>query len=524
MNESRGGGVQGAGRAAARGAAVPSAGEAISEVFLSPRVVDREAFNDYSSSLRRLIEDASGQAEALRAAGTDAQLAREQLKDIAGKTGPRIDAAIRALTAVEKRADEAQAMVQTARDAARGLELLRAQTEAALADGLSRIEAEAGRRVAAAIERLEEAERRRLALADEHTRAAVEQIETAAAHVSRHLDQQSAAASERARAAGAEAEARLANVKLELDPRLDEARRAAEQRLEALARDIEQRAAQTEENLQNLTARLDERQVVAWTCANEIHRKLEDATARATALMGLRSPLDADADRGAGEAKRPGTVRELLETIHRGRDEASLAIGQLRSVVEQAAQARSQLGEAIVGGAGQIDQLRSMADELRVSVDRSLATADAAQSTLLTRRAELSGLLEGPLAQVHAVTDQIREQIGTVVGQVEQSRRASREAAEAAHGLIERLSALLDRVEPWRGVLLEEAGRDAGVEGLPGPLRAIVQTVRGELAGDVARIALALEQITRKTGTVAQRLHSGELAVGVAAAAPAAGG
>lgn len=518
-----------AGTSAAGGVLPPvaPAGDVIGEVFLSPRVVDREAFNDYSASLRRLIEDAAGQAEALRAAGTDAQLAREQLRDISGKTAPRIDAALRALASVEKRAEEAGTLVQTARDAARGLEQLRSQTEASLAAGLTRIEAEIERRVAEAVERLGRTERERAGALEDRARAAVEQIEAAAADVTRHLDRAALTASERALAAGAEAEAKLASVRDELDPKLDAARAQAQARLTALAGEVEARAAQVENELRESAARFDERQVVAWTCGNEMHRKLEDAVSRATALMGLRDPLETAPLPLAPQASAGGvgvTLPEALAAVARARDEAALAIAQLRSVVEQAGVARGTLGEAIVSGAEQIDQLRSMADELRTGVTRSLAEADEAGSTLGRRRAELESLLKGPLAEVTGLTDRIGEQVRAVVGQVEQSRGAAREAADAARGLIERLSALLDRIEPWRGVLLDlppalvagesaaglsADGREAEHARLPAPLRAILDAVRGELAGDVARIALALEHITRKTGAVAQRLHEG---------------
>ncbi len=44
--------------------------QVINEIFLSPRVVDREAYNDFAGSLRKLIEQAAQQLDQLRVAST----------------------------------------------------------------------------------------------------------------------------------------------------------------------------------------------------------------------------------------------------------------------------------------------------------------------------------------------------------------------------------------------------------------------------------------------------------------------
>ena len=115
--------------------------EAIREVFLSPRVVDREAFNDYSSLLRRLIEDASGHAQALRTAAGDAALAREALREFTGKSQPRLDAAARALELFEKRAAEVESLIDGARASARGIEAQARDAQDRMARSMAEFEA-----------------------------------------------------------------------------------------------------------------------------------------------------------------------------------------------------------------------------------------------------------------------------------------------------------------------------------------------------------------------------------------------
>lgn len=103
-------------------AAAPAGG-----IFLSPRVVDREAFNDFAGSLRGLIQQAGEQAGALRAAAAQAQGAQEALRELAGSNHPRLEAALKALGALEQRSLEAQRIMASARDAAQSLESVRAQ-------------------------------------------------------------------------------------------------------------------------------------------------------------------------------------------------------------------------------------------------------------------------------------------------------------------------------------------------------------------------------------------------------------
>ena len=106
--------------------------DVIQEVFLSPRVIDREAFNDYSGSLRRLIEEAAHQAEALKAAAAEATQAQISLRETAARHQGRQEAVTRALASIDQRLAEAERLAQAAEQTRRGIETASEDAQAAL--------------------------------------------------------------------------------------------------------------------------------------------------------------------------------------------------------------------------------------------------------------------------------------------------------------------------------------------------------------------------------------------------------
>jgi len=92
------------------------------EVFISPRVIDREAFNDYSGSLRRLIEEAAQQAESLRAAAAEAAQAQTSLRETSARHQGRADGVTRALALIDQRLAEADRLARQAEATRRSVE------------------------------------------------------------------------------------------------------------------------------------------------------------------------------------------------------------------------------------------------------------------------------------------------------------------------------------------------------------------------------------------------------------------
>ena len=72
------------------------ASQTIEEVFLTPRVLDRRAFEDYAESLKRLIKDATGEGQSLSRTAADVRVLRDQLAAATAEAQRRLDATVRA--------------------------------------------------------------------------------------------------------------------------------------------------------------------------------------------------------------------------------------------------------------------------------------------------------------------------------------------------------------------------------------------------------------------------------------------
>jgi hypothetical protein len=87
---------------------------AVDQVFLSPRVVDRSAFEEFAGQLRTLIEQAAKNAQAVEAASLRAVQVHAHLSETGPAMEGRISGAANALAAAEARALEAQGLLSRA--------------------------------------------------------------------------------------------------------------------------------------------------------------------------------------------------------------------------------------------------------------------------------------------------------------------------------------------------------------------------------------------------------------------------
>ncbi|MFN0134295.1 MAG: hypothetical protein ACKVW3_17415 [Phycisphaerales bacterium] len=111
---------------------VKPAQEVLDQVFLSPRVVDRDAYDQMTADLRALLERVAQLAKALESAAAVDQAARTAAAQAVHETLQRVTAAERQLGKALGQVAEAQALAQSAAErAARGHESLAAASAAA---------------------------------------------------------------------------------------------------------------------------------------------------------------------------------------------------------------------------------------------------------------------------------------------------------------------------------------------------------------------------------------------------------
>jgi chromosome segregation ATPase len=114
--------------AVAASAGAPSGGGK-EEIFLSPRVIDRQAFAEFAGQLRSLIDDAARQGETLRAEGETAQRTRESLHDAVNANQMKLDMATRALATIDQKAEQTRRLIESASDITTRIDDFRAQAD-----------------------------------------------------------------------------------------------------------------------------------------------------------------------------------------------------------------------------------------------------------------------------------------------------------------------------------------------------------------------------------------------------------
>ena len=144
----------------------PQTEEVLREVFLSPRVVDRRAFEDYAGSLKALIRDASGAQSTLSAATTDVKGLRESLRDATKDLQSKLEAALKVLPPLNERVTRAEQLAAMASDPAKLAEQIKDRLQGLLSAKAEEIEQLAERMVGEVLTRIEQ-RRGELARADQ---------------------------------------------------------------------------------------------------------------------------------------------------------------------------------------------------------------------------------------------------------------------------------------------------------------------------------------------------------------------
>lgn len=417
-------------------------GDVIQEIFLSPRVVDREAFNDFSASLRRLIEQASSQAEALKVASESAISAQNAIRELTGKNHPKIEAAARALAMLDSRAQEADRLVGAARDAAASLELLRRNTQTAVHQHQSELTGRLEAALKSAEERIAELERKAQG-------AGLAQLDAMESRLAALIAQSDAAAQ-----------------------RLAEQASANQARMTAAAQDVLREAAD------------------AHAKSDHLRAELSVMLSRAEAMLeGVPSSV-------GGE--RPSLGRALA-SVDEAQTKSDRVATALASSCEQAEIARARLSDAIDHGATHVDQLSDFADNLRESIARTIESSKTALQDANTKREELKVALQGPMVEMESLGDEIRARLQAASDQANQQQSLAQALTDQSTAVVERLGVLAEQLQPWKGLLID-ATPDAP---MPEPLAKLVAQVRADLAADLTRIAGALSEITGRTSRLA---------------------
>lgn len=394
---------------------LPGPEKTLSEVFVSPRVVDRRTFEEYSLTLQQLIREASGHGRTLEVTSTEVRTLRETVQTLTRDLQVRLDAAGKVLPSLEQRIARAE---QTAESVAR-LTSDPSRLEGLIKDNLAGLvqnqalefESTCELTVRQALARIAEREEQLsraaiefdLSIQSKHAELqraqaeALKSIETRAASVESivrsRLDEMTEQASEierRAQARHADAAAREALI-LEREA-------AVQRQLDDMVRGMEDRLAplheQVEHDVRELDKRIRRARLEVEVASGPGMQRLEQLCRAAANLLGphiaaeVGLPTAQTADAPGSQGKSLADVVEDATRIHA---RLTTKAGEFGTLEQQVDIARRGMDKAILEGADKIDALFKQTDELVDTIGKS---KDAAR--------EIERIVEGRIDQLRA--------------------------------------------------------------------------------------------------------------------------
>ncbi len=115
--------------------------DVIDQVFLSPRVLDKAAFEEFSSIVKHLIERASEATKALQLSAAQAENVHKRLAESAPIIESRLTGAGAAISTLDARTTEVRAALNKAAECALRAENAQAQAERVATEGAAKVEA-----------------------------------------------------------------------------------------------------------------------------------------------------------------------------------------------------------------------------------------------------------------------------------------------------------------------------------------------------------------------------------------------
>lgn len=429
------------------------------EVFVSPRVVDRVAFEDYAQALRKLLAAATTEGEHLRRTAVDASRSLRAIGEVLpavdkklAKAGEMLSTLTQRLESAESTAKRAEAAAERAVTAERRIKEMddRARQRifeagtAAVDEAIARVEEVAEKRAKELDDRGETlttfVDRGRSDLAEARAKAveslqrAIDQTRTDADAGVQAIKAQATDARERIAEDHADASHSIGQARNESVEAIGSERKAAEaamaerieglsERLASLIEDAEGRLAQV---IATSDAQVGERvNEVGERIEREIAPKLAEAEANADAVLDRVDQVGTKA-RGVFELNLDGIeslcerAEALIESTGAGSTKpadgtlaavAAAAMSAMEQMDEvatagerarrQAEESRKALGESIESAALWLDRLVEQRDGLQQSITLATKLCEQAEGQLSQRRAELDEAMRAPATEVN---------------------------------------------------------------------------------------------------------------------------
>ncbi len=376
---------------------MPAGQGSIEDVFLTPRVIDQNAFTRYSETLKTLIREASGSGDTLRTSAQSAHVLVEESRAAGKDLRTKIEAGAKLVKIFDDRIERTSAAIEEAATRARRIEELDKNIDTNVAQRLEALES----RLASVFDSFES-----------RANQAEQRLVTAEQTALRHAQ-------------------KLEEVAASLELKMQE----FEERSARIVGETEGASERVAERARTLTQGLEER-------ANELTRIGEPAQRLCRRTLAALA-LDPD-NPGENEEHAAAAIIEGVEIARQRADEATQRLGESGRMADES---RQKLASSLVEAGEHIESLTRRAGEAREQADQGL-------EVLRSARPELEGVLSAAREQIQA----LRAEHASIEEGVRESARLAEEGGQTLTRQRHELEALLDASVQRLGSRVEEAG------------------------------------------------------------------
>lgn len=362
------------------------------EVFISPRVLDGRAFEEYSNTLRSLIEDAESRCEALRRAAGEVRGLGQGLRDATQELGKRLEEGVRCVSTLETGTDKLEALLNRAAEKAEATEQAGSRLDEMAEASLSRARTQIDALVVEAEKRLNDAAEARLS----RTEAACERLEGLLARIEPMRERADA-------------------LEADLEPRLERLSQWLRTQVESVRTTAEQAVAPT------MTA-------------------LNEAADRASALV---DPADAG----------KGRLAEAVDRAERALGSLGDLEARLGGLKQAAEESLAAMNEGLGQNSDRLAALAREHETLSKSIEGIETGCRETETMLESQATRMRELTEAPLQRFAEEAGRVCKELETAREAARREGDAVRPIVDQAKSLETALRQAGDSLEPWREML-----------------------------------------------------------------------
>ena len=416
--------------------------QTLDEVFLTPRVLDRGAFERFSSTLAELIRRAGAERQGLEAAAARSERVSEDIRSFQTQHPEAFERTTSLARALAERAEQASALVEQASRRSAELDKRSSAAVARLREGASGFENSIREMLGTLERRVDRIERENEARARRAEMVWSERLASAerrAALLEQRLKEQD----EHAAALLARSEAQISTLDTSTESAIERARSG----LEEVLLEIEARVASGSERARSVAADAEARVGRALQKTDDLERGLMQVGEMARKLETLSSLIER-ADELTGE----DGVGSLIDRAHEAGARAEFAQKQYDEIAKQADQARRILGESIVESTDVIDKLIERQEPLRESVRHTLELCSKTSAKLSRERGKMKKSIDELMKDAAGRADAIRDAVSAERESLDLAGRATEQLLRTARETVELLRAAVDEARTEAGV------------------------------------------------------------------------